>query len=440
MKSTIIPILDECGDILEYISTSYDITELILKDQLIQQHFKDELTGFSNREALFHHLHADKSNKLLILLNLVGFSEINAYLGYDVGDDLLKQIAYFLVKSFDNKESVVFRINGDEFAILLGDEDLEHFKNVRDKIKKTIQNLEKKVFSIKGYEVVVRLSAGVAFGQTEEIYMQSHIALKESRIHNRAITFYDTNEALKAKTRQNIQVIQKINAAIENDHIVPFYQGIYDNKIGKITKYEVLMRLKEENGTYLSPYYFLEQAKKTRLYEKLTKIIINKSFDYLHDKEVPFSINLTKSDILSTSVKECLYSNIQKYHCAHNVILEIVESEGIDNFKDIASFIHDVKALGCKIAIDDFGTGYSNFIYLSKLEVDCIKIDGSLIKDIDTNLTSAMTVETIITFAQKMGYEIVAEFVDKQSVQDKLISLGVDFSQGYLFSKPSPTI
>ena len=440
VKSTIMPILNEKDEILEYISASFDITELILKEKLIQQHFRDELTGVNNREALFHHIHIDRGNKLLILLNLVGFSEINDYLGYDVGDTLLKQIASFLIKSFENKENVVFRINGDEFAVLLGKEDLNAFKNIRDKIKKTIQNLEKKVFSIKGYEVSVRLSVGVAFGESEEIYMQSHVALKEARIHNKVITFYDTNEALKAKTRQNIQVIQKIKAAIENDRIVPFFQGIYDNTLGKITKYEVLMRLQEENGNYLSPYYFLEQAKKTRLYEKLTKIIIAKSFAYLHDKDVTFSINLTKSDILSTSVKECLFSNIQKYQCAHHVVLEIVESEGIDNFKDISSFIHEVKALGCRIAIDDFGTGYSNFVYLSKLEIDFIKIDGSLIKDIDTNPTSVMTVETIIAFAQKMGYKIVAEFVDKQSVQDKLQSLGVDFSQGYLFSKPSPTL
>ena len=169
-------------------------------------------------------------------------------------------------------------------------------------------------------------------------------------------------------------------------------------------------------------------------------MMIHKSFEYLKDFDVDFSINLTKGDILSSSVKECLYENIKKYQCAHRVILEIVESEGIENFGEITAFIHEVKKLGCRIAIDDFGTGYSNFAYLVKLEVDFIKIDGSLIKDIDTNEISAMTVETMILFAKKMGYGIVAEFVDRMSVQEKLQSLGVDYSQGYLFSKPSPII
>ena len=440
IKTTVIPILDENGEIIEYITSSTDITELILKEQLIERHFKDELTGFGNREALFHRLRMDESQKLLVLLNLIGFSEINDYLGYAVGDDLLKQIANFLVKTFDNYVDVVFRINGDEFAILLTEPDQKMFQNLREKIKRMIRSLENKVFTIKGYEVVVRLNVGVAEGTTDEIYMQSHVALKEAKTHNKAVMFYDSNEALKVKTKQNIQVIQKIQAAIENDRIVPFFQGIYDNSKHKITKYEVLMRLQEEDGSYLSPYHFLDQAKKTRLYEKLTKIMIHKSFDYLKDFNVDFSINLTKGDILSSSVKECLYETIKKYKCGHRVILEIVESEGIENFSEITSFIHEAKKLGCRIAIDDFGTGYSNFAYLVKLEVDIIKIDGSLIKDIDTNEISAMTVETIISFAKKMGYSIVAEFVDRMSVQEKLQSLDVDFSQGYLFSKPSSII
>lgn len=440
LQNTVMPIFDESGNILEYICAHFDITDLVLKEQLIEQHFKDELTGFGNREALFHRLRTDAGQKLLVLLNLVGFSEINDYLGYDVGDDLLKQIADFLMQTFDNHSDVVFRINGDEFAVLLAERDQKMFHNLRDKIKRMIRSLENKVFTIKGYEVVVRLNVGVAEGMTDEIYMQSHVALKEAKTHNQAFMFYDSNEALKVKTKQNIQVIQKIRSAIENDRIVPFFQGIYDNKLHKITKYEVLMRLQEEDGNYLTPYHFLDQAKKTRLYEKLTKIMIHKSFEYLKDFSVDFSINLTKGDILSSSVKECLYENMKKYKCAHRVIFEIVESEGIENFSEITSFIHEVKQLGCRIAIDDFGTGYSNFAYLVKLEVDIIKIDGSLIKDIDTNETSAMTVETIISFAKKMGYSIVAEFVDRMSVQEKLQSLHVDFSQGYLFSKPSPII
>ncbi len=440
IKSMVMPLFDEEGALLEYISSSMDITEIILKDKIIQEQWLDELTGLGNRQALFHEIRLDDREKLLVLINLVGFSEINDYLGYDVGDELLKHIGALLSHSFDENHQVAFRINGDEFALLLKENDTAWKKLVYEKVQRIIQHLEKYIFNIQGYEVAVRFNVGVAQGCLDDIYMQSHVALKEAKRSNQIMVSYDDTEALKTQTEHNIQIIQKIKHAIENDRIIPFFQGIYDNKLQKITKYEVLMRLQEEDGSYLAPYYFLEQAKKTRLYEKLTKIIIMKSFAYFQDKPYDFSINLTKGDILSNSVKECLYENIRKYQCGHRVILEIVESEGIENFEEIAAFIKEVKCLGCKIAIDDFGTGYSNFAYLAQLLVDFIKIDGSLIKEIDTNRTTSMTVETIISFAHKMNYEIVAEFVDKPSVQKKLERLHVDFSQGYLFSKPSASI
>ncbi|MBN1840270.1 MAG: EAL domain-containing protein [Campylobacterales bacterium] len=440
LQNTIMPILDKNGEILEYICAHFDITELVLKERIIEKHFKDELTGFGNREALFYRLNLDHQPKLLVLINLVGFSEINDYLGYDVGDELLKRVAHFLMTSFYNYSDVVFRINGDEFAILLCGKDFEN-DGIETFITKSMKELEKKVFTIHGYDAVLRLNVGVAEGNDAKVYMRSHIALKEAKKENKLILFYhDEDEGLKQKTKHNLHIIQKIKYAIENDRIVPFFQGIYDNTLHQITKYEVLMRLQEEDGSYLSPYHFLEQAKKTRLYEKLTKIMIQKVFAYFKDLPFDFSINLTKGDILSSSVKESLFEHIKNFQCGHRVILEIVESEGIENFHEIAHFIHEAKKLGCRIAIDDFGTGYSNFSYLVKLDVDFLKIDGSLIRDINSNDVNFMMVDTMVSFAHKMGYEVVAEFVDNPKVQALLESLHVNFSQGYLFSKPAPMI
>lgn len=440
IKSTLVPVVNEHGQTMEYITSSTDITEQIVKDRIIQEQLIDELTGLGNRQALFNEIRSDTNEKMLMLINLIGFSEINDYLGYDVGDALLKEIGALLDQRFAEKHRVVFRINGDEFALLIKENDHVWQHKNSDKLYRMIHYLEKHIFLIQGYEIVVRLNVGIASGCDEHIYMQSHIALKEAKKRDEVIVTYNLNETLKDKTKHNIQIIHKIQHAVENDRIVPFYQGIYDNVQKKITKYEVLMRLEEEDGSYLSPYHFLEQAKKTRLYEKLTKIMIQKSFAYLHDKGVAFSLNLNVRDILSVSVKECLYDAIRTYGCGDRVILEIVESEGIDNFEEMSFFIQEAKALGCRIAIDDFGTGYSNFSYLARLKIDYIKIDGSLIQEIDTDPTKEMTVETIVSFAHKMGYKIVAEFVDKETVQAKLERLNVDFSQGYLFSKPHRVI
>ena len=118
------------------------------------------------------------------------------------------------------------------------------------------------------------------------------------------------------------------------------------------------------------------------------------------------------------------------------MIFELVESEGIESFDDVKLFIDEIKTFGCKIAIDDFGTGYSNFEYLLKLEADIIKIDGSLIKNIDTDINNYNVVESIVSFAKKNNIKIVAEFVSSQKIQDKIILLDIEYSQGYLISEP----
>ena len=119
---------------------------------------------------------------------------------------------------------------------------------------------------------------------------------------------------------------------------------------------------------------------------------------------------------------------------------EILESEGIENFDQVLAFINDVKKYGCAISIDDFGTGYSNFEYLMKLKVDYIKIDGSMIKNIDTDINSQMITQTIVDFAKKMQIKTVAEFVCSKNVFEKVAQLDVDFAQGYYFGEPSENI
>jgi EAL domain-containing protein (putative c-di-GMP-specific phosphodiesterase class I) len=194
------------------------------------------------------------------------------------------------------------------------------------------------------------------------------------------------------------------------------------------------------DGKVISPFFFLEQAKRSKLYDRLTRIMIAKSFETFEMLEYEFSINLTLQDILSTETRDCLFEWLERSSASNRLVLEIVESEGIERFDEVATFIKDVKAYGCKIAIDDFGTGYSNFSYLTKLDVDYIKIDGSLIKDITTEADHLITVESIMLFAKKKGIATIAEFVEDETVYAKLVELGVDYSQGYHFSIPTPEI
>ena len=158
--------------------------------------------------------------------------------------------------------------------------------------------------------------------------------------------------------------------------------------------------------------------------------MIKKSFEKFAGLAYEFSINLSLQDIESQAVVELLIENLQRYGCGERVVLEIVESEGINSFEKMSQFITNVKEYGCKIAIDDFGTGYSNFNYLSKLNI------GSLVVDIDKDESQRATVESILHFAKKMKIKTIAEFVENETIYNVLTELGVDFSQGYFFSKP----
>lgn len=164
--------------------------------------------------------------------------------------------------------------------------------------------------------------------------------------------------------------------------------------------------------------------------------MLEKSFAMFQEKELEFSVNLTIEDILNEDIKLYIYSLLESSNIGHKVVFEIVESESIENFEEIALFINRVKSYGCKIAIDDFGTGYSNFEYLMKLKADYIKIDGSMIKQIDSSIEAQMVVSVIVEFAKKMGMKTIAEFVENESIFNKVKELGIDYSQGYYFSKP----
>jgi len=164
--------------------------------------------------------------------------------------------------------------------------------------------------------------------------------------------------------------------------------------------------------------------------------MIKKSFDTFKDTDLEFSVNLTIEDILNKDIKLYIFAMLKEYNIGKRVVFEIVESESIVNFQEVIEFIQKSKSYGCKIAIDDFGTGYSNFEYLLKLKADFIKIDGSMIKNIDTDLDAQTVVSTIVDFAKKMKIKTIAEFVENESIYNTVKALGIDYSQGYYFSEP----
>ena len=236
---------------------------------------------------------------------------------------------------------------------------------------------------------------------------------------------------------RNLKLSEIVRDAVKESRIVPYFQAIVDNKTSKIVKYECLARLVDKNEKILSPLLFIPVAKKIKVYKDITKIIIDKAFKTFEDSEFEFNINLSTEDIMNSNVYNFILEKLKTSKASKRVTFELLESEALEDFKKVGRFINEVKRYGAKIAIDDFGSGYSNFFYLVKMKADYIKIDGSLIKNIDVDKQSLMVVETIVEFAKKLGAQTVAEYVHSSVVMDKVKELNIDYSQGFYIDEPS---
>ncbi|MBU1217830.1 EAL domain-containing protein [bacterium] len=438
IESTISPILNRDEEIVEYIAIRHDITKLIQhQDELTKMLYTDQLTGMPNRNALLKILESNEEFSL-ILINIDRFSHINDLYGVIFGNEVLLHFSRMLQdKTTGNFKSEIFRLNGDEFVVLLKNisqsELIEYANTLKEKISA-------QALIIDAEEISLNFSVGVSSEENSSLLSTANMAVKIARRESKNIVYYNNALSLNKEYENNILWIKKIKDAIKNDRIVMFYQEIVDNKNSIIKKYETLIRLVDEDGNVITPYFFLEIAKKAKLYNELTKIVIRKSFAAFENNEHEFSVNITIDDIINEDTRDFIYTYIQNNSVANRVTFEIVESENIENFETIERFINVVKSFGCKIAIDDFGTGYSNFEYLMRLQADFIKIDGSIIKEILHDKKSALITSVIVAFAKEMGIQVIGEFVENKEINDKLIQLGVNKSQGYYFHKPSATL
>ena len=432
IDATILPILDENNNVVEYIAIRHEITQMIEQQRKLDNIANtDTLTGLGSRIKLHKDIQ-NCSQGCLAIINIDNFSQVNDFYGHQTGDEIIQKVANNLKKYRCNENNLLYHLQGDEYVIFNSSQKRDIFYENMEQLGKKLSQME---IELKGEKLTFNFAIAISFEAKEKLLATADMALKVAKREDKPFMVYSENISLNGEYENNIKWAKKIKKAIANDKIIPVFQPIVDNTTNNWGKYESLVRL-EDDGKLISPYFFLNISKKTKHYITITKIMIEKSFEVFKEKEEEFSLNLTIEDILNSDLKSFIFMMLERYGLGSRVVFEIVESESIENFKEVIEFIDDVKQYGCKIAIDDFGTGYSNFEYLLKLKADYIKIDGSLIKDIDTNETSMIVVKNIVQFAKDLGIKTIAEFVENEAILEKIKELGVDYSQGYYFSEP----
>ncbi|MEH6493106.1 EAL domain-containing protein [Halopseudomonas sp.] len=411
--------------------------------------YTDSLTDLPNRERLLVDLKKRRTDAL-ILLNIDSFKEINDFYGHECGDHVIAELADALDEYLFNEEqwqgSQLYRMPADELAIWLpGDHDEASLRPQLNDLLNFISGLH---ITWHDQEVPVNASLGAASSAQrgssevtgEALLPGANIALELARLHKDNYVIYDERHKVRESYEQNLIWASRLKGALETGRIVPFFQPIMDIKTNRIEKYECLVRLLDEQGEPISPVQFLDLAKKVRLYRSITRCMVESSMRQFADLPHTFSLNLSCEDLLDKELSDHIIDTVAHNQIGSRVIFEILESEGIENYAAVRQFIDRAKALGCRIAIDDFGTGYSNFEHLLRLDVDLIKIDGSLIQQLDTNPTAMTICKGIVQFAEELHMQTVAEFVHSPAILAKVRELGVTFAQGAAIGMPSASL
>ncbi len=425
-------ITDEILKALHLDSFDKDISIKEYRNQLFQRYFTDHLTNLPNQYQLRKdlQLHDDFG---LILIKIDNFQTINNFYGFIVGDYVIENVGMYLKENLGDHE--VYRLSGAEFAITLeknlGFYDLKEYLNdLYNKIKNHVVNYQDtKVF----VDFTISSSANT---DTSNIFSKVSMALKYAQETGIPFWIYEDRMNFENEYERNLQLSGVVRDAVEASRIVPYYQPIVDNKTSKIVKYECLARLIDNNKKILSPLLFIPVSKKIKIYNEVTKIILEKAFETFEYSEYEFNVNLSIEDIINSEVFNFIIDKLKTSRAASRVTFELLESEAIQDFKKVERFVNEVKRYGAKVAIDDFGSGYSNFSYLTKMKIDYIKIDGSLIKNIDVDKPTLLVVETIVDFARKLGIKTIAEYVHSSVVMDQVKELGIDYAQGFYIDEP----
>ncbi len=410
-----------------------------LKKELEHSATYDVMTGLFNRYSFNTTISNEQYKEpTFLLININGFKHINDLYGSDIGDYILQEVSQLIrLPIFDTYQPNYYRLGGDDFGILLEAIPEKKVYSLAEALSQSIKH-----FIFVDNDIEINISVTIAINTQAPYLENADMVLKHhKKSKTDTIVVFKEELGLKEKIKENIDTLQSLSLAIEEQRIVPYFQPIIDFQKGKIVKYEALVRQIAVDGTVISPAQFLDLTAQTPLYRELTKTMIEQVFSAFKDEPFRFSINLSMRDLLDKELMVMLEEQLQQNpESAKRLEIELLESESLFDIQETEHFITLLKSYGCRIAIDDFGTGYSNFSYLAKLSVDTLKIDGSLISKIITDEKYLKTVETIVHYADTLGVETVAEFVESKEIALKLKEIGVTYGQGYYFDKPQATL
>lgn len=459
IEGSVSRIHDRNGSVEGQVLALRDVTAVSRMTETINyQASHDTLTGLCNREhfskrldALIDDARGSRRNHAFLYLDIDQFKVINDTCGHVAGDELLRHTTS-VIRAVVRASDLGARLGSDEFGILLEATSPKRAHYIAERLRARL-NREKFLWNGTAYTIAASIGVVEIGEHSKDIYRvlaaadDACIVAKE--LGGNRIQVYEDEESVFRKRRGEMRWISRVKTALEQERFVLFGQPIVPIlDTGKRTKCELLLRMKEQDGSIVTPMDFLPAAERYNLMPDIDRWVVTTAFEAYASileggneerKGYTYCINLSGASMIDQDLLTFIRTEFVRTGVPPEAFcFEITETAAIGNITSASRLIGELKQLGCTFSLDDFGSGFSSFSYLKNLPVDYLKIDGSFVKDMHLDPVNRAMVNAINNLGKLMKMETVAEFVSNGEILEHLRTIGVDYAQGYEVGRPTP--
>lgn len=422
--------------------------------KLVEQAVKDNLTGLPNAYACSQLRKANVKNDIpfaQVSIDINNFKSINDTVGQEIGNRVLQLIGARWMELADSGKTgtndFIARHSGDEFKLIISGVSDE--QTVYNTINQYKESLEEKI-SIDNFDFHLNACFGFALFPEDARTADSIFSYADAAMYEVKRTKSIDNQILRFKTdfirniEYNIEMESKLREALENDTVFYNLQPQFDIT-HRLRGFEALARMKDSDGSIISPGDFIPVAEKVGLIDNIDMCVLKKSAEFLGSliketgTDISISVNVSARHLMKKGFLEELKEAIDEYGVPPGQLeVELTESVMIDSADKAIECINAMKEMGIKIAIDDFGTGYSSLSYLNKFPANLLKIDKSFIDKMNTSESSVQYVAAIISLGHVMHFDVISEGVEEEEQLETLQNIGCDLIQGFIWGRPLP--
>jgi diguanylate cyclase (GGDEF)-like protein len=421
---------------------------------LIDSQF-DLMTGLYTRDGVeqMWGRQAEKSGVAtgsVIYIDVDHMHVVNELHGFELGNELIVRVAELLAPPRLPQGAIAARITGDRFAVIIPDIDGKAAAEIGEGLQNAAKQLK---IGPMQEQIDVSLSCGVATlvvmpQGLQRALAAAELACKGAKKHGRdRVEIYACSDDSMMRRHDDVMAVGKLRTALKTDGLMLYAQRIIPLRDNSLPGgYEILMRMREKDGTIVAPGALIAAAQRYQLLPSVDRWVVTRALQtlaafrgMLRSSGLSISINVSGQSIGDEAFTTLFMDQLKQANLPRgSVTIEITEQAAVTSLGKASDMISRITAMGCRIALDDFGTGANSLTYLKGLQIGRVKIDGSFVRDVVTNQRSQATIRGIVELARGFSIDTVAEYVENQAIANKVRELGVDYAQGYAFGKPEP--